>query len=123
MEQSFETREAVFRATAGGGGDLLPPDEGWQHVDDGEMGSNIRVTGFNLTEATAEQMYARGGEQAADGIVCKIKDINPDFKSEEWMHIMWMDKQICDKTKNCERGLDEPEGCQQPVGEGLIWFH
>ena len=76
---------------------------------------NIRVTGFNLKEATAEMMYQKGGEQTINGIVCTVRDIVTYYKSEVWTHIRWTDDQFCDKTKNCEAGLDEPDGCQRPV--------
>ena len=110
---------------AGGGGDRLPPEEGWQAVagdgsrdgkESGRDEPNMRVTGFNLAEATADEMYQRGGELTADGILCKVKDLNSFFKSEEWRHIRWSDEQMCDGTKNCENGMDELElGCHQQV--------
>ena len=122
--QTFEERVAVFKAPAGGG-DRLPPEEGWQWVDDGssrdgkESGKeqpDMRVTGFNLKETTVDEFYEKGGEKRDDGIVCKIREMNSEYKSEEWAHIRWTDEEFCDKTKNCENGLDEPEGvCQQQV--------
>ena len=70
----------------------------------------MRVTGFNLAEATAEEMYQRGGEQTADGILCKVKDLD-----SRWTHIRWTDEQMCDRTKNCENEMDEPDFCQKVV--------
>ena len=78
----------------------------------------MRVTGFNLKEASAEDMYEKGGEQTAGGILCKIRDLDSEWNSEEWTHIRWTDEQFCDKTKNCENGLDEPDFCQQVLITG-----
>ena len=78
----------------------------------------MRVTGFNLMEASAEDMYEKGGEQTAGGILCKIRDLDSEWNSEEWTHIRWTDEQFCDKTKNCENGLDEPDFCQQVLITG-----
>ena len=76
----------------------------------------MRVTGFNLEEATAAEMCQRGGERTSEGVLCKTKDLDSDYKSEEWTHIIWTDEQMCDGTTNCENGMDEPEElCQQEV--------
>ena len=88
-------------------------DGGESRYDEPDM----RVTGFNLKEATADEMFQRGGEQTTLGIVCKTTVIDSPYKrnGDEWTHIRWTDEQFCDKTKNCEAGLDELEGCQRPV--------
>ena len=119
---SFEARRAWYRAPAGGGGDRLPPEEDWQAVFDrskdgresGRDEPDMRVTGVNLKEATADEIYEKGGEPRDDGIVCKTRD-QDSGNNGEWKYISWTDKQICDGTKNCENGLDEPEGCKRPV--------
>ena len=70
---TFEGRIASLRAPARGAEDRLPPEEGWQYVydqydwsrDGGESRydePDMRVTGFNLKEATADEMFQRGGE-------------------------------------------------------------
>ena len=130
---SFEDRQAWFRAPAGGEGDRLPPEKGWQDgwdnlndrrglewgkdgYEGGESHPGMSVTGFNLKEATADEMYKRGGEQTADGILCNTGE--KVFRGEQWTHIRWTDDQFCDGTKNCMNGLDEPEGCQRVVVTG-----
>ena len=56
-------------------------------------------------------MYERGGEQTAEGVLCKTRDIDANVKSENWTHIRGTDKQFCDGTKNCEAGWDETDSC------------
>ena len=80
----------------------------------------MRVTGFKLKEATADEIFQRGGEQRDDGILCRTRVTDSDYKSEEWTHIRWSDEQMCDKTKNCMNGLDEPEVCQPVIVTGSI---
>ena len=63
-------------------------------------------------------MYERGGEQTAEGVLCKTRDIDANVKSENWTHIRGTDDQFCDKTKNCENGLDEPDFCQRVIVSG-----
>ena len=66
------------------------------------------------------EMYYEGKTANDNGFICKVRDIksggSSEDWSEEWSHIRWTDEQICDKTKNCENGLDEQEEiCQQQV--------
>ena len=99
----------------------MPQEENWQFVNDmskdgRESGwawdrPGMRVTSFTLKEATADQMFDRGGGQTAGGLVCKIRGLDSDWSSEEWKHMTWADEQMCDRTKNCENGLDEPVDC------------
>ena len=112
----FGERYGVFRAPIEGGG-RVPPKTGWQLVVDHKSPDggaswgklpNMRVDGFNLKVATAKEMYERSGEETTNGIICKVRDTL-------WTHMRWKDKEFCDGIKNCEVGLDEPEGCKQPV--------
>ena len=123
LGRTFQARYAVYRAPAGEGGERMPQEENWQFVNDmskdgRESGwawdrPGMRVTSFTLKEATADQMFDRGGGQTAGGLVCKIRGLDSDWSSEEWKHMTWADEQMCDRTKNCENGLDEPVDCER----------